>query len=67
MLPNLTGTPMSATQGVWNQLGLAQNNQQQLDDEEMLKRKRKLMSAGSATDHPSITSWLFPGRTGAMV
>lgn len=54
---NLTGVPSA-----WGDLNLAGQNLNQLSEQEMLQRKKKILAAGQSNDFQSATSFLFGNR-----
>lgn len=56
-MKNLTGVP-----GAWGDLGLAGQNMNQLSEEEMLQRKKKILAGGQSNDFQTATQFLFGNR-----
>jgi hypothetical protein len=54
---NLTGVP-----SVFGDLNLAGQNMNQLSEEEMLQRKKKMLAAGQSNDFQTATQFLFGPR-----
>lgn len=61
-MPNLTGVP--SIPSVSGDLNLAGSTLGNLSEEEQLKRKKKLMSAGQSSEFQSAASVLFGNRLG---
>lgn len=57
MPQNLTGVP-----AVFGDLNLAGQNMNQLNDQEQMQRKKKLLAAGMNNDFQSATEFLFGNR-----
>jgi hypothetical protein len=61
VMKNLTGV---AAPGLFPDSGLAAQNQQQLSEEEKLRRKRALFSGASGQSNPY--GWMWPGQMSAL-
>lgn len=56
-MQNLTGVP-----SVWGDLNLAGQNMNQLSEQEMLARKKKLLAGAQSNDFQNATQFLFGSR-----
>jgi hypothetical protein len=59
-MQNLTGVP-----SVWGDLNLAGQTMNQLSEQELLQRKKKIMAGAQSNDFQSATQFLFGNRLNA--
>lgn len=60
-MQNLTGVPASAP-GIWGDLGFSAPGMNPANSDELLKRKKKILAAGTDNTMQTATQFLFGNR-----